>query len=101
MTLSIAVLGTGLMGLPMARRLIGAGFDVTVWNRDAAKSAPLLAEGARVAASAADAVRNATHVITMLTDGAAVENVLFAQGVAEALAAGATVIDMSSIRPSQ
>ncbi|MDP3526543.1 MAG: NAD(P)-binding domain-containing protein, partial [Hoeflea sp.] len=49
MTASIALLGTGLMGLPMARRLLGAGFDVTVWNRDPAKAAPLADEGARIA----------------------------------------------------
>ncbi|MDZ7599986.1 MAG: NAD(P)-dependent oxidoreductase [Hoeflea sp.] len=101
MTASIALLGTGLMGLPMARRLLGAGFDVTVWNRDPAKAAPLAAEGARIALDPKEAVGSATHIITMLTDGAAVDHVLFHTGVAGALRAGATVIDMSSIRPSQ
>ena len=101
MKTSIALLGTGLMGLPMARRLLGAGFELTVWNRDQSKAQPLAAEGARVAASAAEAVAGATHIITMLTDGAVVEQVLFATGAAEAMAAGATVIDMSSIRPSE
>ncbi|MBU4528612.1 MAG: NAD(P)-dependent oxidoreductase [Hoeflea sp.] len=101
MTTSIAVLGTGLMGLPMARRLLGAGFDLTVWNRDPSKSAPLAAEGARIARDPKDAVSRATHIITMLTDGAVVNHVLFETGVAGAITAGATVIDMSSIRPSQ
>lgn len=101
MTTSIALLGTGLMGLPMARRLLAAGHRLTVWNRDPSKAAPLAGEGAHVAGSAADAVKGATHVITMLTDGAAVANVLFETGTAEAISAGATVIDMSSIQPSQ
>ncbi|MDP2119987.1 MAG: NAD(P)-dependent oxidoreductase [Hoeflea sp.] len=101
MTASIALLGTGLMGLPMARRLLGAGFDLTVWNRDPAKAAPLADEGARIALDPTEAVGRATHIITMLTDGAAVDHVLFHTGVAGALRAGATVIDMSSIRPSQ
>ncbi|MEM5470521.1 NAD(P)-dependent oxidoreductase [Hoeflea sp. AS60] len=101
MTTSIALLGTGLMGLPMARRLLGAGHQLTVWNRDASKAIPLAGEGAHVAASAADAVKGANHIITMLTDGTVVEKVLFETGVAEAISAGATVIDMSSIQPSQ
>ena len=97
----VAFLGVGLMGLPMARRLLGAGCQLAVWNRDASKAAPLAAEGARVAGSAADAVKGADHVITMLTDGAIVDHVLFETGVSEAMAAGTTVIDMSSIRPSE
>lgn len=101
MTTSIALLGTGLMGLPMARQLLGAGHSLTVWNRDASKAAPLAGEGALVAASAADAVKAASHVITMLTDGTVVEHVLFETGAAEAISPGATVIDMSSIQPGQ
>ena len=101
MKTSIALLGTGLMGLPMARRLLGAGHQLTVWNRNASKAGPLAAEGAHLAASAAEAVKDATHVITMLTDGDVVENVLFETGVAEALSRGAIVIDMSSIQPRQ
>ncbi|MDF1608089.1 NAD(P)-dependent oxidoreductase [Hoeflea sp. YIM 152468] len=101
MKTKIALLGTGLMGAPMARRLLGAGFELTVWNRDQAKAVPLIADGARVAASAADAVKEASHVITMLTDGAVVESVLFESGAAEAMSRGATLVDMSSIRPSQ
>jgi 2-hydroxy-3-oxopropionate reductase len=98
---AIALLGVGLMGLPMARRLLGAGHRLTVWNRDGAKAQPLAAEGATVADTAEDAVRGATHVITMLTDGNVVERVLFDAGVAASLDRGACLIDMSSIRPSQ
>ena len=95
----IAFLGTGLMGAPMARRLIGAGFAVTVWNRDPGKAAPLAADGAVCAETPADAVSGADVVITMLTNAEAVGNVLFERGTVDAMASGATVIDMSSIAP--
>lgn len=95
----IAFLGTGLMGAPMVRRLLGAGHDVTVWNRAAAKAEALVAHGARVAASPAEAVRGAEAVFTMLSDGPAVADVLFAQGATEAMAPGTVVIDCSSIPP--
>ncbi|EKF57490.1 2-hydroxy-3-oxopropionate reductase [Agrobacterium albertimagni AOL15] len=95
----IAFLGTGLMGAPMARRLLAAGFQVTVWNRDRAKAEPLAAAGARLAESPTDAVSGASVIFTMLSDGAAVEDVLFTKGAAEALAKGTVVIDTSSIAP--
>lgn len=95
----IAFLGTGLMGAPMARRLLGAGFPVTVWNRDIAKAEPLAAAGARLAREPAEAVDGADVVFTMLSDGFAVEDVLFAKGAAEAISQRATVIDTSSIAP--
>ena len=94
-----AFLGTGLMGAPMARRLLAAGFPVTVWNRDSGKAEPLTAAGARLADSPADAVAGAQVVFTMLSDGSAVEDVLFTKGAAEALEKGAIVIDTSSIAP--
>lgn len=53
----IAFLGTGLMGAPMARRLLKAGFPVTVWNRDASKAEPLGADGASLAPTAASPAR--------------------------------------------
>jgi 2-hydroxy-3-oxopropionate reductase len=98
-TRNIAFLGTGLMGGPMARRLLGAGFALKVWNRDASKAAPLSADGARIAGNASEAAKGANIVFTMLSDGNAVEDVLFNQGVVAALAAGAVVIDCSSIAP--
>jgi 2-hydroxy-3-oxopropionate reductase len=95
----IAFLGTGLMGAPMARRLLAAGFPVTVWNRDLRKAEALVSFGASVAVSPTDAVDGADIVFTMLSDGAAVTDVLFSQGVAEALKQGAVVVDTSSIAP--
>lgn len=100
-SLRIAVLGIGMMGYPMARRLCQAGHAVSVWNRDRRKAERLLEDGARVAASPAEAVAGAEFVITLLTDGAAVANVLFAQGAAAAMTPGALLVDMSSIMPSQ
>lgn len=95
----IAFLGTGLMGAPMARRLLGAGFAVTVWNRDRNKADALVADGATVAATAAEAAKGASVLFTMLTNGGAVSEVLFGSGVTDALAPGAVVIDNSSIAP--
>lgn len=96
----IAFLGLGLMGFPMARRLARAGYPLTVWNRDAAKAKPLEANGAVLAASATDAVRDADIVFTMMTNGDVVGTVLFDGGVAAAMKKGAVLIDTSSIAPS-
>ena len=59
----VAFVGLGIMGAAMARRLLGAGFALTVWNRNPARAAPLAAAGARVAASPAEAARSADVVI--------------------------------------
>lgn len=75
--MKIGILGMGNMGAPMARRLLGAGHAVTVWNRTPARAEALAAEGARVAATPAEAVRGNEIVITMLFDDAAHEEVLF------------------------
>jgi 3-hydroxyisobutyrate dehydrogenase len=72
MTDRITVLGTGIMGAPMARNLLKAGFRVRVWNRTPDKARVLVAEGADLAETPGDAVREAAFVITMLIDGAAV-----------------------------
>jgi 3-hydroxyisobutyrate dehydrogenase len=72
----VAVLGTGIMGAPMARNLLTAGFQVRVWNRTRDKAHVLADEGADLAETPADAVREAAFVITMLTDTAAVLSVM-------------------------
>jgi 3-hydroxyisobutyrate dehydrogenase len=69
---TVAVLGTGIMGAPMARNLLAAGFPVRVWNRTAEKTAPLGAAGAIIGASPAEAAAGAQIVLTMLTDADAV-----------------------------
>ena len=95
----VAFLGTGLMGAPMAINLVKAGYEVTVWNRSAEKTRTVAEAGAGVASTPADAAAGADVLFTMLTDAAAVTDVLFAQGVAESLGSGAVVIDTSSIPP--
>ncbi|HSV70944.1 MAG TPA: NAD(P)-dependent oxidoreductase [Methylibium sp.] len=99
--MKLTLLGTGLMGAPMARRLCAADLAVTVWNRTRAKAEALRADGARVADTAADAVRGADLALTMLEHGDAVHDLLFVQGVADALPRGALLVDMSSIRPAE
>jgi 3-hydroxyisobutyrate dehydrogenase len=90
----VAVLGTGIMGAPMARNLAAAGHEVTAWNRTAEKAEGI--EGVSAAGSVAEAVRGADAVITMLADADAVEAV-----AAEALEAmdGAVLVQTSTIGP--
>jgi 2-hydroxy-3-oxopropionate reductase len=96
-----AFLGIGLMGSRQARRVLEAGYALTAWNRSREKAETLLPFGARVAGTAAEAVRDAEVVILMLENGSIVEDVLFAQGVADAVTPGSIVVDMSSIKPAE
>ncbi|CAN7553945.1 NAD(P)-dependent oxidoreductase [Rhizobium sp. LjRoot254] len=98
--LQIAFLGTGLMGAPMARNLLKAAFPVTAWNRSTDKAEALKTDGATVATSVTEAVRNADIVITMVSDGGAVRALLDG-GVADAMQPGAILVDMSSIKPRE
>jgi len=97
----VAVLGIGMMGFPMARRLCEAGCQVSAWNRSRSKAERLQAFGATVADTPAEAVAQADVVITLLEDGGVVEDVLFQQGTTAGLRAGSVVVDMSSIQPRQ
>lgn len=99
--MNIAILGIGLMGYPMGRRLCEAGYVVHAWNRTPDKAQRLLTSGATVHATPVDAVRNADVIITMLDNGAVVERVLFDLGVAAAAKSGALLVDMSSIKPAE
>jgi 3-hydroxyisobutyrate dehydrogenase len=89
----VAVLGTGIMGAPMARNLLKAGFEVRVWNRTRDKARVLATEKADLAETPADAVREAAFVITMLTDTTAVLAVM--GQAAEAVPGGAIWIQTS------
>ena len=73
----IALLGTGIMGTHMARRLAQAGFPVTVWNRSADKADRLTQFGVKIAGNPSSACADADVVIVMLSNGAVVEEVLF------------------------
>jgi 3-hydroxyisobutyrate dehydrogenase len=92
---TVAVLGTGTMGAPIARNLLRAGFEVRVWNRTSAKAAALVADGAGLASRPSVAAEGADVLITMLTDGAAVEHVM--TDALPALSPGAVWIQMSTV----
>lgn len=89
------------MGLPMSQRLCSAGYKVSVWNRTAGKTDSLAKLGAAVYNQAAGAVQGADIVVSMLESGPVVEDVLFNQGVANAMKPGALFIDMASIKPRE
>jgi 3-hydroxyisobutyrate dehydrogenase-like beta-hydroxyacid dehydrogenase len=96
----VAFLGLGQMGEPMARRLLDAGHGLTVWNRTREHAARLEADGARVAATPADAVGGAELAITMLATPDAVEAVVFGDdGLGAAVRSDATLVEMSTIGP--
>jgi 3-hydroxyisobutyrate dehydrogenase len=95
--LTVAVLGTGTMGAPIARNLLHAGYNVQVWNRTISKAAVVGVE-ARRASTPGDAAAGADVLITMLADGPAVEQVMTGPtGALSMLAAGAIWIQMSTI----
>ena len=92
----VAFLGLGIMGRPMATNLVKAGHEVTVWNRTAGKTV----DGARVAATPADAAAGAEVVWISVSDTEAVNGILFsASGVANSLREGMVVVDSSTISP--
>jgi len=100
-TSHIAFIGTGLMGLPMVRNLMRAGFSLTVHTRTKPRAEPLLEQGACWAETPAAAAADADFVITMVSDTPDVQQVLLGEGgVIETVRPGTTVIDMSTISPS-
>lgn len=97
---TLAYLGLGVMGAPMARNLLKAGYPVVVYNRDRAKAEALSSHGARIAESPAEATRRAKIVIACLADAAAVNEVVTgADGVLEAIEPGKVFIDMTTNSP--
>ena len=97
---SIAVIGVGIMGSAISRRLLECGHTLTVFDLDPTKLETLVALGARVAVTAAQATAASDFVITSLNSAAIVRGAVFgAGGVAEAADASKLLIDMSSIDP--
>jgi 3-hydroxyisobutyrate dehydrogenase len=94
---AVAVIGAGIMGSAMARNLVAAGLNTRVWDRSAPAAGPLADAGAVVAASARDAVRDASVVITMLPTADAVDSVIFDGGVTSAFAEGCVWAQMGTI----
>jgi 3-hydroxyisobutyrate dehydrogenase len=98
--MKVGVCGTGRMGGSIAERLIAVGHDVTVWNRDAAKTKPLIDAGAKAAASPAALAESCDVTVVMLLNDAATEAVYRgANGLLQAKLAGKLLIDMSTIQP--
>lgn len=96
----VALLGLGLMGAGMARRLLAAGFPVAVYNRTAAKAAPLAAAGARAAATPRDAAAGAAVVVAMVADDAASRALwLGDDGALAGAAADAVLVESSTLTP--
>ncbi len=96
--MKIGFVGLGKMGAGMARNLLRAGHDLSVYNRSAEKAEALRGEGARVAASPADACRDVEAVFTMLSDDQAVDKMVFGEGgIASGLTQRATHISSSTI----
>jgi 3-hydroxyisobutyrate dehydrogenase-like beta-hydroxyacid dehydrogenase len=97
----VAFIGTGKMGLPMAGNVLRAGHDLTVFNRTASRTDPLRDDGATVATSAAEAVRGAEVLVTMVADGAAVEAQLEGdEGFLSEAPDGLVWLEMSTIGPT-
>lgn len=100
MSKKIGFIGMGIMGRPMARHLIDAGHEVTVYNRTASRCEELVAAGAKQAATPRECAEGQEVVITIVTDSPDVEAVLFGEnGAVEGAADGAIFIDMSTISP--
>ena len=96
---NIAFIGIGLMGFPMAKNLLKAGYKLKVFNRSQDKAERLKEFGAYISTSIQDAVNNTDIIITMLTDDVAVEKVMSSDEFIKNIKSKATVIDMSSINP--
>ena len=95
--MKIAFLGLGIMGAGMASRLVKAGFDVTVYNRNPARAAPLGEAGAKVAASAREAATGADIVISMVSDDAAARAMW--TDALTGLKPGAIAVESSTVSP--
>jgi len=99
--MKIAFLGTGLMGGPMVKNLASAGYETTAWNRTSSKAEFLLQFGVDVKGLAADAVKNADVVVSMLSNGDASAQMQSDKDLQISLSSNATWIEMGSIKPDE
>jgi len=101
MAKKVGFIGLGMMGNPMSKNLLRAGFDLTVWNRTASKMKEIVASGAKPATSAKEVAQKSEVTITMLTGSSDSEEVILGKsGVLEGMKPGTVVIDMSTISPA-
>ncbi len=100
MTEKVGFIGLGIMGQGMAHNLLRAGFALTIWNRTASKTEPLVAAGAKAGQNPADVAAQSDILITCVSDTPDVEAVIQGeQGVLKGAKAGSLVIDCSTISP--
>lgn len=100
MVKKIGFIGLGIMGMPMARNLLKAGFDVTVYNRTVSKAQRLANEGARKVNTPGELAEDSSVIITMVSDTPDVESVILGEnGIIESIKPDSVVIDMSTISP--
>lgn len=98
---SLAFAGLGLMGVPMSRRLLAAGYPLTVWNRSAGKRELIAGEGAKAVETPVQLCANTEVVMLCLADTAAVREVVFGPGgIVEGARAGQILVDFSSLEPA-
>ena len=100
MSKKIGFIGIGLMGLPMAKNILKAGYNLKAFNRSQKKTEALKEFGAEISVTIDDAVKDTDVVITMLTDDTAINEVMDSSNFLENLKSDATVIDMSSVKPT-
>jgi 3-hydroxyisobutyrate dehydrogenase len=99
-TETLGYLGLGMMGVPMARRLLDAGHEVAIWNRSASKAKALVEAGAKLADNPRSVAESASIIFMCVTNAVAVEDVIFgANGLARVSGSGKLVVDFSSIHP--
>ena len=100
MNKKIGFIGIGLMGLPMAKNILKAGYNLKAFNRSQSKAEPLKDFGAEISSTINDVVKESDVLITMLTDDTAIDDVMNSSNFLDNLKSGTTVIDMSSVKPT-
>ncbi len=97
---SVAFIGLGALGSPIAENLVGAGVNLTVWNRTPSKAEPLVAKGATLAEGPAQAITRGGVVFTILWDDTSLEDIATQPAFLEALGPGGVHVSMTTVTPT-
>ena len=95
----IGLLGTGLMGQPVARRLVAAGYSVTVWNRSQEKALQLASAGVKIEQSASQLLADSELIICLLSDATACDEVIFNHDALQYIGPDTIILMMSTLSP--
>ena len=98
--IKVGFIGIGLMGLPMAKNILKAGYNLKAFNRSQNKALVLKEFGAEISTSIDEVIKDSDVIITMLTDDTAINEVMGSPNFLENLKSSSTVIDMSSVKPT-